>query len=338
MTRTDGHIDFRGKASFERVAPSVIFVYFLWAIILTMCAFQPVLIAISIAGALISSHVLRSASVLRQLAWMLPVLIIIAVINPLFSASGSTVLFMMGTHPIYLESLVFGACMGGLLIAAILWFANAAAVLTTDRVMDLLGKRLPIISYMFSMTLRLVPKFIEERNLINDVSRVNFRTYENNLDKAGKEQPFPEADSFPLSSQKPISAPGNIISEIEGKPGKAGLRRRIGRRARMMSVLVGWSLEDSLETADSMRCRGWGSVRRRTRYRRERFSVGDAILLAIVIALGALASFLGFVATSQFFFYPELTALSVWWGYGPYLLFFLLPWLYILLEDLNWIF
>ena len=87
---------------------------------------------------------------------------------------------------------------------------------------------------------------------------------------------------------------------------------------------MGWGMEDSLETADAMRARGWGAARRTT-YTRYRFSSSDAAALVGLLAGGCLCAVLAFTATSQFSFFPTVTRLVAWWGYLPYAAWMLLP-------------
>ena len=52
---------------------------------------------------------------------------------------------------------------------------------------------------------------------------------------------------------------------------------------------MGWSMEDSLETASAMKARGWGAAVRRTTYARHRFRRLDVAALAVGGALALLA-------------------------------------------------
>ena len=87
-------------------------------------------------------------------------ILIVAVLNPLFSASGSTELFRIGMRAVYLESMVYGLCMGGLFVASILWFEAAASMLSYDKVLALLGNTAPVVALMISMCMRLIPQFL----------------------------------------------------------------------------------------------------------------------------------------------------------------------------------
>lgn len=284
-----------GAPALDAVHPAIPLAFFAAALGLTMGAFQPVLIATSLMGALACGALLRGGrAVARDLRWQLPLLVIVTLVNPVFAARGATELFRVGSFAFYGESLAYGAAMGGLLLATIAWFANAAAVLSADRVMTALGGRAPALALMLSMTLRLVPRFSRHGRAVADAQAACSRV-----------------------------AP-------------AGKRQTIAAAVRQMSVLVGWSMEDCLETADSMRARGWASGARRTAYRRQRFRARDAVFMAVVLGLGALCVAVAVAAVGQFRFYPTLTPLAPWWGYVPYALFFFLPCVLIGGERLRW--
>lgn len=80
--------------------------------------------------------------------------------------------------------------------------------------------------------------------------------------------------------------------------------------ARVFSILVTWSLEHAIDTADSMKARGYG-LPGRTQFSNYRFRPGDAALTAASALLFAitLAGMAGGYA--DFSFYPALTAAPV---------------------------
>ena len=148
-------------AAFSMSHPAVPALYMVLTLGLTMFSMQPVLLALSLAGGLAYGFATRGvARTLGALRWQLPVILIIAVLNPFFSASGSTELFRIGMRAVYLESMVYGLCMGGLFVASVLWFEAAASMLSYDRVLALLGNTAPVIALMISMCMRLIPQFL----------------------------------------------------------------------------------------------------------------------------------------------------------------------------------
>ena len=128
---------------------------------LTMFCVHPVLVALSLAGALAFSALVRGArATARGLAWQLPMLALVCLANPLFSASGSTLLWRLGPACVYAESLIYGAVMGALMVAVVVWFEDAAAVLTQDRLLGLGHGRAASISLVISMAAQLMPQML----------------------------------------------------------------------------------------------------------------------------------------------------------------------------------
>lgn len=158
--------------AFDRYHPVVAFCYFVVLLVVEMAAMQPVYLTISFSAALACSVSLRGARATgRTLAWQLPLVAVIALANPLFSASGSTEIFRLGVRAFYLESFAFGACMGLMLATVLLTLESASRVLTSDKVMALFGNAAPTVGLMLSMTARLVPQFVRRGTDIGGVQR-----------------------------------------------------------------------------------------------------------------------------------------------------------------------
>ncbi len=280
-------------AAFETNHPAVAAAYVLVTLVLTMFAVQPVLIALSVAGALAYGCLSRGVrSCARALRWQLPTILLIALVNPLFSASGSTALFCIGPRVVYAESMAYGCAMGALFVASVLWFEAAADMLPQSKVMALAGNATPTIALMVSMCMRLIPKFVRRGRQIAQVQDVAARA----AAECGA-----------------------------GSGAEAELAPAVRARLRQTHVLMGWSLEDSLETADAMRARGWSAEVRRSTYTRHRFAAVDAFALIALLLAGALCLLLAWAATSQFAFYPTMSRLIAWWGYVPYACWMFLP-------------
>lgn len=274
---------------FDLFHPVVPCAYFTCALLFSMLAFHPVFIGLSLAAALAQHFCLCGArTTLRRFAWAVPLVLVVALFNPLVSSSGSTEMFRLGTRAVYAESLAYGACMGALLAAMLLWFANASVSLTSDKVMSLMAGALPTVSLMLAMALRLVPQLICRGSDIRRVQNANV----------------------------PAGASAT---------GKARLRVRMAQNARLVSTLMGWCMEDSLDTADAMRSRGWGSRAQRTKYLNYRFRMRDGIALALVVALAGVAAPFTCIACAQFSFYPCMGTFAAWWEYVACAVFFAVP-------------
>lgn len=146
---------------FATYHPAVAFAFLACAIVLSMAAMQPVYVALSFAGAVACSLVCRGArATAGSFAWIVPLWLVVTVANPLFSASGSTELFRIGVRAVYAESLVYGACSGGMLASVFLWFSCYSACMSSANSLALFGNVLPIVSLMVSQVMRLVPQFV----------------------------------------------------------------------------------------------------------------------------------------------------------------------------------
>ena len=294
---------------FDLLHPAVALAYWAAALVLAMCAMEPVYLALTLAGQLAWRACARGArGAARGLLWQGGVVLVLAVANPIFVASGSTELLRVGSRAVYLEAVAYGACQGLLLVNALACFANAADVLTSDKVMGLLGNAVPTVALMCSMTCRLVPQFVARGREVGATSRAC------------------------TCAAAPTSVGGSLgTGPDDPKNGSSGpvpndpRRGRLREGMRLSTVLLGWGLEDSLATADAMRARGWGAGARRSTYRRQRFRGTDAAALAVVLALAASSAAAAWVACASWSFYPTLGGLSPWPSYLPYALLQALP-------------
>lgn len=149
--------------AFAGLHPSVNLAFFAAAIGLTMFLMHPVFLAISLicSGAYLI-YLKGAGGFVRQVGYLLPVLLFTAVLNPLFHHEGDTVLFCLGgDNAITLEAVCFGLASAVLMGASIIWFNCCSAVFTTDKIIYLFGRIIPSLSLLISMTLRFVPRFKE---------------------------------------------------------------------------------------------------------------------------------------------------------------------------------
>lgn len=269
---------------------------------LVMSVFHPVYLGISLLTGMLYNAKLKGVKpALSMLLWQAPMIALIAAVNPLFSASGSTELFKIGSLAIYAESLAYGACMGMLLASVFYWFSNAAQVLSIDKIMALLGNTLPTVTLMVSMAARLVPELVRRGRTISNAQ---------------------------LACTSANSANLNKTESVRKKTFKQNLR--------LTNVLMGWSMEDSLETADAMKLCGWSASKKRTTYARYTLRSRDVIaLLFIAVFLSANIIF-AMAAMKGFGFYPLIHGLSFRPGFMLYSLFLLMPLALEVYFDLRW--
>lgn len=152
----------------------VLAAYFVGTIGLAMFGIAPACVAISLVGGLAFALVTQGVRAsIAKLRWQLPLLILICLINPLYSAMGSTLLGKVGPFRIYAESLAYGAVMGALLVSVLLWFEAAASVVGSDEVLELGGWVLPSVTLAVSMVMRLIPQLMRRGRVARDVARAS---------------------------------------------------------------------------------------------------------------------------------------------------------------------
>ncbi|MBQ9057954.1 MAG: hypothetical protein IJ125_02090 [Atopobiaceae bacterium] len=307
--------------AFETFHPSLAAVYVAGVLALTMFAIHPIITTLSLISAVLCSVVCRgSAATFRDMRWQLPLALIVAVANPFFSASGSTLLFKLGLLAVYQESLFFGACMGAMLVATLMWLAVAGVMLPTERLLTLFGGVLPTLGLMISMVARLVPQLVKRGQEFRAVHAAN----------TGHEA------LATTSTAETNSGCASPDAHADNPTPKTTLRERVAYGARMSGVLMAWSMADSLDSADAMRARGWSATSKRTSYQPSHFDLRDLIALSLLCVLLVIVGLLAWVACSQFRFYPTTSQLVVWWGHIPCAAYLLLGAILSLRERLSW--
>ena len=156
--------------AFSGFHPAVNFLFFLAALGLTMFIQQPVYLLISmISGCTYLLYLQGKKGMLRQVGYLVPILIMMAVMNPMFNHEGVTVLwYLPNDNPITLEAICFGLASAVMMGAYIVWFNGCNTVFTSDKIIYLFGRVIPAMSLLISMTLRFVPRF---KNFLQSVMR-----------------------------------------------------------------------------------------------------------------------------------------------------------------------
>ena len=156
--------------AFSGFHPVVNFLFFLAALGMTMFIQQPVYLLISmVSGCAYLLYLQGKKGFLRQVGYLLPILLMMAVMNPMFNHEGMTVLwYLPNDNPITLEAICFGLASAVMMGASIVWFNCCNTVFTSDKIIYLFGRVIPALSLMISMTLRFVPRF---KNFLQSVLR-----------------------------------------------------------------------------------------------------------------------------------------------------------------------
>ena len=207
------------KDSFYSYHPTVNLLYFTLVITFSMLLTHPVAQSIALVCAVTYAvSVEGKKSVLFLLKFCLPMVLLTAFINPAFSHEGVTILYYFSSgNPLTLESILYGVGAGVMLVTVILWFSAFSRIMTSDKFIYLFGKVIPALSLVLSMSLRFVPKFKKQTEIVVEAQRCL----------------------------------GRDIST-------GGLWQRFKTAVVILSIMITWALENAIETADSMKSRGYG--------------------------------------------------------------------------------
>ncbi len=204
---------------FKTYHPIVNFIYFVFVIGFSMFFMHPVCLAVSlICGFTYSVLIKGKKSIKTNLVYMLPMMVIMALLNPAFNHEGVTIIgYLPSGNPLTLESVVYGFCAAVMIASVICWFSCYNEIMTSDKFIYLFGRIIPSLSLILSMTLRFVPKFSVQLKVVTNAQRCIGRDVSN----------------------------GTLI-------------RRAKNGLSILSIMATWALENAATTADSMKSRGYG--------------------------------------------------------------------------------
>ena len=232
---------------FSTYHPVVNFVFFAEVLGFSMFLLHPVCLVISLlCGAGYALCLNGRKAVGLCLKGILPMMVFTAILNPIFSHEGITILtYLPSGNPLTLESVLYGLAAAAMLGAVVLWFSCFSAVITSDKFVYLFGRIIPALSLVLSMALRFVPRFGQQLRVVTRAQKC-----------------------------------------IGRDPSRGSLLHRIKCAGAILSVMVTWSLENGIDTADSMKSRGYG-LPGRTAFSIFRFDKRDKQALVLLLALGA---------------------------------------------------
>ncbi len=265
-----------------------------------MFVMHPVLLFLSFFGGGCYYIYLKRGEAVKTALWMMgPVFFISLLVNPIFNHKGMTILYYFKTgNPLTLESIVYGAATGMMLVSVIHWFACYQTVMTSDKFIYLFGKIIPAMSLILSMVFRFVPKFKAQIGNVSEAQTCIGRDVRQ----------------------------GSILQKS-----RHGLQ--------ILSIMLTWSLENSVETADSMKARGYG-LRGRTHFSIYRFDRRDQILGIGILILGGVVFYGLLTKKVTSLYYPIFQMNPLTWRscivYVCYGILCLLPWIINIVEDIKW--
>ena len=256
----------KNKDAFSGYHPIINFLYYALVLLLSMCLMHPVYLLISLIGALTYDIYLKGRKAVRfAVMGLLPMAALAALVNPAFNHEGATILT-------YLPS-------GNPLTMESMFYGVAAAVMLASVVLWFSSYNEIMSSDKF---VYLFGRMIPALSLVLSMALRFIPKFKSQMDVVAEAQSCIGRDT----------KTGSVI-------------RRVSNAIKIFSIMVTWSLENAIETADSMRSRGYG-LPGRTAFSIYRFDDRDKNVLAWLIFCGAyLIS--GWMAGGAYFrYYPTV--------------------------------
>lgn len=161
------------RDAFYEIHPAVSFAFFLSVMLITAFVLHPVIVGISLVSACIYTVMLKGRKALFfEAVFVLPLLVIVALINPLFNHEGVTELFYLWNgNAVTMEAVLYGLVSACMFAALIMWFYCINAVMSSDKYVYLFGRVIPTLSLVFSMVLRFVPRIFSRIQRVSAARR-----------------------------------------------------------------------------------------------------------------------------------------------------------------------
>lgn len=204
---------------FSRCHPVVNFLYFVLAIAFSMCCMHPACLLISLASAAGYVVILRGRKgLVGQCKWLLPVALFAAVLNPAFTHKGMTILCYLPSGNPLTLESILYGIAAGGILASVFLWFTCYNDVMTSDKFIYLFGR---IIPALSLVLSMTLRFVPR-----------FKTQLKTVAQAQK----------------------HMGRDME----KGRLRQKLRSAMKIFSIMVTWSLESAIETADSMKSRGYG--------------------------------------------------------------------------------
>ena len=261
----------KNKDAFSGYHPIINFLYYALVLLFSMCLMHPVYLIISLVGALAYDIYLKGRKAMRfAVMGLLPMAALAALVNPAFNHEGATILT-------YLPS-------GNPLTLESMLYGVAAAVMLASVILWFSSYNEVMTSDKF---VYLFGRVIPALSLVLSMALRFIPKFKSQMDVVA------EAQSCIWRDTKT----GSVI-------------RRVSNAIKIFSIMVTWSLENAIETADSMRARGYG-LPGRTAFSIYRFDDRDKNVLAWLIFCGTYI-LSGWLAGGMYFRYYPTVKTAAW--------------------------
>lgn len=271
------------KDAFSRYHPIVNFLYFALIFGFSMVFMHPICLLISLVGALIYSIELKGKKAIRfNFLFLLPIMLFTSLINPVFNHEGATILTYFHTGNPLTLESIVYGLAASTMLASIFTWFSCYNEIMTSDKFVYLFGR--IIPSM-SLILSMALRFVPK---------------------------FKDQIKVVSNAQRAI---GRDISN-------GGVFERMRHGITILSIMITWALENAIETADSMKSRGYG-LPGRTAFSIYRFEKRDKLAIGALALLGSYILIGGLMGGFKWRYFPTMKgntlgvfSISLWIAYA----------------------
>ena len=234
------------RDTFSAYHPIINFLYFALVLVFSMCFMHPVYLLISLVSGLCYSIYLRGRKAAHfSLVYMLPMMLLVMIVNPAFSHEGATILTYLPSG-------------NPLTLESIVYGAASSAMLVAVLIWFTCFNEIITSDKFVYLFGRIIPAL----SLIL---------------------------SMALRFVPKFAAQTKVVTEAQRCVGRdvstGSIFQRMKTAITIFSIMMTWALEDAIETADSMKSRGYG-LEGRTAFSIYRFDDRDRTALLWLIFCG----------------------------------------------------
>lgn len=160
---------------FKHSHPTVLFIYFLMVIVLSIVQQNYYLMILSFMGAVMVDYCFNPLTFFKDLKYSIILILIVTITNPLFVSQGANILYQNNFITITSQALGYGFVFGIMLGGMLMWFKVLKTCLSDSQIIYLFGTVLPVLGLVISMSLNIISKLKRQYQKIKEAN-LNIKT------------------------------------------------------------------------------------------------------------------------------------------------------------------
>lgn len=284
---------------FAKYHPLINFIYFTAVIVFSMIFVHPICLVTSLLCSVMYSIILNGKKALKFIAMLLPLMLISALINPAFNHEGVTVIAYLPSGNPLTLESILYGIVAASMVATVICWFSCFNKIMTS----------DKFIYLFG---RIIPS-------LSLILSMTFR--------------------FVPKFKEQVQEVSNAQKSMGRDTSEGSVFARVKNSIRILSAVITWSLENAIDTSDSMKSRGYG-LTGRTAYSNYVFDKRDVtalIYLAVMITYFLIGALLGKI---NYRYFPPMrgTDMSFYSTsiFISYIMICIMPIIIEIWEELKW--